>query len=67
MRRIAVKRFGLLGTKGQLDSMAKTWTDRYMHSMDHVPTRVAPHLSHYIPPRASEQNTQEAEKETAAP
>jgi hypothetical protein len=62
MRRIAVKRFGLYGTKGQLDAMAKVWTDRYMHSLEHAPTRVAPHLSHYIPPRASEQN---AEKETA--
>lgn len=54
MRRIAVRRFGLYGTKGQLDSMAKVWTDRYMLCVDHVPTRIAPHLSQYIPPRESE-------------
>lgn len=40
MRRIAIRRTGLFTTDAQLDAAAKMLTDRYMHKVDHAPTRV---------------------------
>jgi hypothetical protein len=40
MRRIAIRRTGLFTTNAQLDMAAKLLTDRYMHKVDHAPTRV---------------------------
>jgi hypothetical protein len=40
MRRIAIRRTGLFTTNAQLDMAAKMLTDRYMHKVDHAPTRV---------------------------
>ena len=42
MKRVAIRRCGLFCTGPQLDQMAKVFTDRYMHAVDNVPTRVEP-------------------------
>ena len=43
MRRVVIRRVGLMVTNPQLKSMTRTLTDRYMHQVDHVPTKVVPH------------------------
>lgn len=54
MRRIAIRRIGLMATGPQLHAATKILTDRYMHKVDHAPMTVAP-APEVIPPRASEQ------------
>jgi hypothetical protein len=51
MRRIAVRRIGLMATGPQLAHATKILTDRYMHKVDHAPTQVKPLETAEIPQR----------------
>jgi hypothetical protein len=52
MRRIAIRRIGLMVTGPQLHNATKILTDRYMHKVDHAPVTLAP-VPETVPERAS--------------
>jgi hypothetical protein len=42
MWKVACRRIGFMARPAQLHEAAKILTDRYMHAVDHAPTRVEP-------------------------
>lgn len=42
MRRVAIRRGGMYMTNPQIEMAARILTDRYMHAVDKMPTKVEP-------------------------